>query len=191
VITPKAKRVGSLIAILSAWTVVASVPATSWAGKGSHYSIARECAQLALPRADYQTYIDKLMADNVQEQVASSPRLHEHQAIIVKIYQESAREFLARTNAVDKMWDQAARKLAKQFSDAELRAVKGYLTRKTGREFLDTPTGKKWEREAERLVRSGVNDANETLRSKYDLFVEIVQQKTDSYKAQGKVPDDL
>jgi hypothetical protein len=60
-----------------------------------------------------------------------------------------------------------------------------------GKEFLDTRTGKEWVQEAEQLVQSGVNDANETLRSKYDLFVSIVQQKTDSYKAQGKVPYDL
>jgi hypothetical protein len=56
--------------IISVPTVALSDPAAR-AANGSHFRIARECAELALPRAEYEKSIDKLMADGVQEQVAA------------------------------------------------------------------------------------------------------------------------
>jgi hypothetical protein len=173
------------------WLSLMGRPVPALAEEEAHYKVAKECAAFALPEEEYYKFTDKLMADMVRQQVANSPKLLNHETIIMKIYQEGTRDYLGKIGAVENTWDKAARRLMAEFSERELQLVSAYQHQRIGRDFLTTETGQKWQEKADAIVLDAVAEVRQGFDSKFDLYGKIIQEKIDSYKAQGELPADL
>jgi len=180
----------SLLVVLS-WFSLMSRPVPAFADEQSHYKAAKDCAAFALPKEEYFKFTDKLMADMVQQQVKNSPKLHSHGEIIIKIYQEGTRDYLGKIGAIENIWDKAASKLMAEFSEKELQLVSDYQNQRTGKDFLNTETGRKWQEKAETIILDVVTEVRQSLDSNDDLYGNTIQEKIDLYKSQGKLPADL
>jgi len=180
----------SLLAAFSLLSLI-SRPVPALAEEEAHYKVARECAAFALPKEEYYKFTDKLMADMVHQQVANSPKLLSHETIIIKIYQEGTRDFLGKIGAIENTWDRAARKLMAEFSEKELQSVSDYQNQRTGKDFLNTETGRKWQEKADAIVLDAVAEVRQGFDSSSDLYGNIIQEKIDLYKSQGELPADL
>jgi hypothetical protein len=153
--------------------------------------VAKECAEWSLPEKQYFEFFDQLMADSLKEPIADSAKLSGNEKAIVEIYQQGTRDFLAQNKALEKTWDKAARKLMLEFSEKELLLVRDYQDKKVGRGFLHTKTGKKWRERAEPIIQSAVDEVRQSLDPKYESYRKTIQERIESYSAQGKIPADL
>jgi hypothetical protein len=53
-----------------------------WANDGSHYPLARQCVEWALPGEDFFAFFDALMADSIKQQVADNVRFRGYEKTI-------------------------------------------------------------------------------------------------------------
>jgi hypothetical protein len=160
------------------------------ANEESHYAVARQCVEWALPGEDFFAFFDALMADSIKEQVADNVRFRGYEKTIAEIYQQGTRDFLVQDRALESTWDAAARKLMSEFSESELLSLRDYQTRKAGKEFLETATGRKWREKAETVVRAAFEDVRNRVfqGSRYESYRKTIEENIALYEAQGKLP---
>ncbi len=155
--------------------------------------MARQCIEWALPSEDFFAFFDALMANSMKEQVEDNVRFRGYEKIITEIYQQGTRDFLAQDNALASTWDKATRNLMLEFSESELLSVRDYQTRKTGKEFLKTKTGRKWQEKAETIVRTAFEDVRNSVfqGSRYESHKKTIEERIALYEGQGKLPPGL
>ena len=184
-----------IINILVNFIVLALVgPNNLLAGDELYYKLARSCAEWTLRQDAYFSFFDKQMSEMVTKLSAENSQLHGHEKVVTEIYQESMRDFLTKINALEKTWDVAAKKFMAEFSENELSKVNEYQNKKVGNEFFETDEGKKWDRKAETILQSAVDDVRQSFAKgfNYDIYLKVVQDKFDLFESRGqKIPDFL